>query len=123
MNKSIDVKALSIKELIDGTQTRVHTNDQIHFRTDEYLHELIRRCVKERGLSGEAEFFERLAKDYFSKRGWIPRIIKPTEKVDLTQTKPFKRKLKGKETGLGAYRRAEKIFNEQMKEYTGREPI
>jgi hypothetical protein len=73
MNKTEEIQSLSINELVSGTQSRVHTKDQIHFRTDEYFHELVRRCIKERGLKTEAEFFEKLAKDYFGRIGWMKR--------------------------------------------------
>jgi hypothetical protein len=71
--KDINLTNLTIKELVDGTQSCVHSDEQIHFRSNKYFHELIRRCIAERGLSSEAEFFERLAKDYFSRIGWMEK--------------------------------------------------
>jgi hypothetical protein len=73
MENKQQIPSLSIPELVLGVQSCTNSNDRISFRTNECFHELVRRCIAERGLSSEAEFFERLAKDYFGRIGWMPR--------------------------------------------------
>jgi hypothetical protein len=72
----IEIKQLTIKDLINGTQNSVHNDDQIHFRTNKYFHELVKRYIEERGLKTEAEFFTLLAYDYFGRIGWMERKVK-----------------------------------------------
>ena len=72
MENNKQIQSLSIAELVLGTQNCV-PDDQIHFRTNKYFHELVKRCIRERGLKTEAEFFERLAKDYFGRIGWMEK--------------------------------------------------
>jgi hypothetical protein len=80
MEKGQQIQSLTIPELVLGVQNCTNSSDRISFRTNEYLHELIRRCIKERNLSGEAEFFEKLAKDYFGRIKWMekPKPKQPT---------------------------------------------
>lgn len=79
MKNDQEIQRLSIQDLVSGTQSCVHTDDNIHFRTNRFFHELVRRCIKERGLASEAEFFTKLANDYFSKYGWMKREERHSE--------------------------------------------
>jgi hypothetical protein len=57
-------------------------DDQEHFRTSKALKVLVRQCVVERDLKSVADFYERLAMDYFSRRGWCE--YEPKKYPDLT---------------------------------------
>jgi hypothetical protein len=106
-----------------GTHLSVQKKEPIHFDEFSELKETTARIALQRGMS-LAEWYRWLNYRYLSAHKYIPVEVEKQElELDLTQTKPFKQKLKGIETGLAAYRRAEAIFNERMKEYTGREPI
>ena len=86
MENDQQMRALSIRELAKYVQNPcVHSDDRIVFRTSKYFHEFVRRTVKERNLTGEAEFFERLAMDYWGKLGWIDKPF-PKEKMIMTFT-------------------------------------
>jgi len=104
-----------------GTKTDGTKKKQVHFWEDGDVAESLKRfCVSrkigDRQLKPE-DVYRTMVRYLLSKRGFVFECeCGVTEfKVDLTETKPFKRKLKGIETGLGAYRRAKTIFNERMK--------